>query len=127
MRKLRVIYALIPQLVLFSVNGTHVVTDAQHSLLSNVRGGHFIAGPEHTELVKWADASNLYQEYGFEDIEHISPVDAEAIAKEIGSILHDSLKAQQFLKELSESGLDRATRNKLLILAYINLSGSTNN
>jgi hypothetical protein len=112
---------VISQFTLFQIYGAHL-TDAQHSLINSVESGHFVSAPEHKALIEWADQENIYGQYGFDDIDTISPQDEEEIANEIGKMIPGNAKAMTFLKELGRSGLDKEIQHKLLMLAYINVA-----
>lgn len=100
------------------------LTDAQSSLVTHARSGHFIAAPEFSALVQWADQEAIYSYYGFEDIEHYASKERQELVSEIGALMHSPSKAEQFMQDLATSGLPEAIQNKILSLAYINLSNS---
>lgn len=100
------------------------LTDAQSSLVTHARSGHFIAAPEIAALVQWADQESIYSYYGFKDIEHYASKERQELVSEIGALMHSPLKTEQFMRDLATSGWSEAMQNKILSLAYINLLNS---
>lgn len=122
MKLLTIVAVTIGHLCISSVWSVSHLTDAQSSLVTYARSGHFIAAPEIAALVQWADQEAIYSYYGFEDIEHYASKERQELVSEIGALMHSPSKAERFMRDLESSGLSEAMQNKILSLAYINLS-----